>query len=64
MRTGLQPSKDGTVVCPDMTGATNWFSPSYNPDTGLFYFIALRAAISIFWSRRNLRKAASITRPA
>jgi alcohol dehydrogenase (cytochrome c) len=24
-----------------MTGATNWFSPSYNPATRLFYFMAL-----------------------
>jgi alcohol dehydrogenase (cytochrome c) len=48
VRTGLQPSKEGTVVCPDMTGATNWFSPTYNPDTGLFYFIALESCHTYF----------------
>ncbi len=48
VRTGLQPSKEGTVVCPDMTGATNWFSPTYNPDTGLFYFIALESCHKFF----------------
>jgi alcohol dehydrogenase (cytochrome c) len=48
VRTGLQPSKEGTVVCPDMTGATNWFSPSYNPETGLFYFIALESCQNFF----------------
>jgi alcohol dehydrogenase (cytochrome c) len=40
VRAGLEPTKDGTVACPDMVGATNWFSPAYNPATGLFYFIA------------------------
>lgn len=40
IRTGTQPSKEGTRVCPGFAGATNWFSPSYNPKTGLFYFVA------------------------
>ena len=44
----LLPSKDGTVVCPDMTGATNWFSPSYNPETGLLYFIGLEGCQKYF----------------
>ncbi|MGH9495681.1 MAG: pyrroloquinoline quinone-dependent dehydrogenase [Candidatus Sulfotelmatobacter sp.] len=35
------PSKDGTNICPGLVGATNWFSPSYNPGTGLFYVMAL-----------------------
>jgi alcohol dehydrogenase (cytochrome c) len=38
---GLVPSKEGTRICPGIVGATNWFSPSYNPDTGLFYVMAL-----------------------
>ena len=37
----LEPSDEGTEICPSMIGATNWFSPSYNPDTHLFYFLAL-----------------------
>jgi alcohol dehydrogenase (cytochrome c) len=32
-----EPSKQGTLVCPSQDGATNWFSPSYNPATGLYY---------------------------
>jgi alcohol dehydrogenase (cytochrome c) len=40
IRTGVAPSADGTLVCPDMTGATNWYSPSYNPSTHLLYFMA------------------------
>jgi alcohol dehydrogenase (cytochrome c) len=39
--TGLEPSAEGTEICPSMIGATNWFSPAYNPTTHLFYFIAL-----------------------
>ena len=31
------PSKGGTRVCPAVEGATNWFSTSFNPDTGLYY---------------------------
>ncbi|HSC44246.1 MAG TPA: PQQ-binding-like beta-propeller repeat protein, partial [Candidatus Acidoferrum sp.] len=33
VRTGFQPSPQGTRVCPGFAGATNWYSPSYNPDT-------------------------------
>jgi alcohol dehydrogenase (cytochrome c) len=43
IRTAVEPSPQGTLVCPDMTGATNWFSPSYNPATHLAYFIALES---------------------
>jgi len=32
-----EPSAAGTTVCPSQDGATNWFSPSYNPSTGLYY---------------------------
>jgi alcohol dehydrogenase (cytochrome c) len=32
-----EPTAAGTKVCPSQDGATNWFSPSYNPATGLYY---------------------------
>ena len=32
-----EPSPQGTRVCPSQDGATNWFSPSYNPATGFYY---------------------------
>ena len=38
---GKVPTKEGTYICPGINGATNWFSPSYNPNTGLFYVMAL-----------------------
>jgi alcohol dehydrogenase (cytochrome c) len=31
------PSPAGTLVEPDALGATNWMSPSFNPDTGFLY---------------------------
>lgn len=34
---GQEPSAAGTKVCPSQDGATNWFSPSFNPATGLYY---------------------------
>jgi len=40
---GRIPTAEGTLICPGIDGATNWFSPSYNPDTGLFYVIALES---------------------
>ena len=38
---GVEPSLQGTKICPSTSGATNWMSPAYNPDTGLFYVVAL-----------------------
>jgi alcohol dehydrogenase (cytochrome c) len=40
---GRIPSQEGTEICPSIDGATNWFSPSYNPDTGFFYVMALES---------------------
>ena len=40
---GRLPSEPGTEICPSINGATNWFSPSYNPETGFFYVMALES---------------------
>jgi alcohol dehydrogenase (cytochrome c) len=37
------PQIDGVLVSPNQGGATNWFSPSFSPKTGLFYVNATRA---------------------
>ncbi|MBM3734252.1 MAG: PQQ-dependent dehydrogenase, methanol/ethanol family [Acidobacteria bacterium] len=34
------PSFQGTKTCPATSGATNWMSPAYSPDTGWFYMVA------------------------
>jgi alcohol dehydrogenase (cytochrome c) len=33
----LHATAEGTLVYPNNQGATNWYSPSYSPRTGLFY---------------------------
>ncbi len=38
---GRIPTAQGELVCPGIDGATNWFSPAYNPETRLFYVMAL-----------------------
>ncbi|HWP91981.1 MAG TPA: PQQ-dependent dehydrogenase, methanol/ethanol family [Thermodesulfobacteriota bacterium] len=32
-----KPTAEGTLVYPGMGGGTNWYSPSFSPQTGLFY---------------------------
>jgi alcohol dehydrogenase (cytochrome c) len=38
---GTEPNKEGIEVCPTVRGAANWMSPSYNPETGLYYVVTL-----------------------
>jgi len=38
-----KPTPKGSLVCPGFAGATNWFSPSYNPELRALYFMALEA---------------------
>jgi alcohol dehydrogenase (cytochrome c) len=33
----MEPSVEGRRVCPSLDGATNWYSTSFNPITGLYY---------------------------
>jgi alcohol dehydrogenase (cytochrome c) len=34
---GASPTPDGMKIYPGVQGATNWYSPSFSPRTGLFY---------------------------
>ena len=45
-----EPSEKGTLVWPNLNGATVWFSPSYSPVTKLFY-VAVRELGSIYYKR-------------
>jgi alcohol dehydrogenase (cytochrome c) len=40
---GLIPDEKGVQVCPAAGGATNWYSPSYDPPTHMFYFRSFEA---------------------
>jgi alcohol dehydrogenase (cytochrome c) len=39
----IEPTLTGTKVCPSSIGATNWMSPTFDPATNLFYFVALES---------------------
>jgi len=42
------PRPDGTLVEPASDGSTNWMSPSFDPQTGLFY-VSARRVFSVFY---------------
>lgn len=37
VKPGTNPTREGNLVYPGVQGGTNWYSPSFNPQTGLFY---------------------------
>jgi alcohol dehydrogenase (cytochrome c) len=47
-----EPSAQGTFTCPDFFGATNFNSPSYNPELNLF-FVTAREACGTFFNREQ-----------
>lgn len=42
------PTREGALVYPGVQGGTNWYSPSFSPRTGLFYFSAWNNSFSTF----------------
>jgi alcohol dehydrogenase (cytochrome c) len=50
---GRIPTAQGTYICPGIDGATNWFSPAYNPGTRLFYVMALESCNDFFAAPRE-----------
>lgn len=42
---GGAPTPAGVKACPAVEGATNWMSTAYNPETGLFYVMALEKCV-------------------
>jgi alcohol dehydrogenase (cytochrome c) len=45
----LNSTVEGTLVYPNNQGATNWYSPSYSPRTGLFYVPAWMDTFSTYF---------------
>jgi alcohol dehydrogenase (cytochrome c) len=43
VRESATPTPEGTKSCPSVVGATNWYSSAYNPQTKLFYVMALES---------------------
>ena len=46
------PSEEGTKVCPDQTGGTNWMPPSFDPALSLF-FVTARESCGIFFTWKD-----------
>jgi alcohol dehydrogenase (cytochrome c) len=46
------PSEEGTKVCPDQTGGTNWMPPSFDSGRGLF-FVTARESCGMFFSWKD-----------
>jgi alcohol dehydrogenase (cytochrome c) len=42
------PTPDGNVIYPAVQGAANWWSPSYSPETNLFYLMAFDGASNYY----------------
>jgi alcohol dehydrogenase (cytochrome c) len=49
LRENTEPSPEGTPLCPGLAGAANWMAPSYNPETGWFYF-PVREQCDVYYS--------------
>ncbi len=49
---GLTPDENGVHVCPANGGATNWYSPSYDSSTHMFYFRSFEACAIIQSNRK------------
>ncbi|MFZ0297381.1 MAG: PQQ-dependent dehydrogenase, methanol/ethanol family [Candidatus Sulfotelmatobacter sp.] len=49
VRTDVEPTTDGTRICPGFAGATNWFAPSYSESTHSVYFVALETCQTFFF---------------
>lgn len=47
----LYPTEEGTFIMPNNQGATNWYSPSYSPQTGLFYVPTWLDTYSVYTKR-------------
>ena len=48
IRSDVRPTPAGSRVCPGYSGATNWYSPSYDDSTHMVYFLALEECETYF----------------
>ena len=55
----IEPSVEGTLVYPTLTGAINWTSPCYSPITGLFYVNARDGGAYYIKGERKFEKGNS-----
>ena len=53
---GVEPTAEGTRVCPGYAGATNWFAPSYSESTHSVYFMALEQCQNYFFKPQTFQE--------
>lgn len=52
---GHTPTEDGEITCPDLRGGTNFWPPSFDPETGLFYVNAREGCMTYFsWEQEYI----------
>jgi alcohol dehydrogenase (cytochrome c) len=47
-----EPTAEGTYTCPDLFGATNFMTPSFNPELGLF-FVTAREVCGTYFNKEQ-----------
>jgi alcohol dehydrogenase (cytochrome c) len=57
VRPGTAPTDKGVLVYPGLGGGTNWYSPSYDPATGLVFVQAHEDYAQVFYKRHADMKA-------
>lgn len=53
---GMLPSREGVFVAPDVSGAANWWSPSFSPQTGLYYVMAFDGGAKYFLGEETFKE--------
>src|SRR5262245_56517631 len=48
---GQRPTAEGTTICPDLFGGTNFMPPSFDPGAGLF-FVSARETCQVYVTQR------------
>lgn len=49
---GSEPTEQGSLICPDMDGATNWMSPAFSPEIGWMYVTTREVCATYFsWAQ-------------
>jgi len=61
VKPGTEPSIEGTLVYPDITGGANWFSPSYSPQTKLFYHAAREVGTMYYKGEADYKPGTAFT---
>ncbi len=53
---GHTPSEEGEITCPDLAGGTNFWPPSFDPATGVFFVNARESCMTFYaWEQEYVR---------